>query len=257
MFIKLFAAFLFINITISCVSQEREGDMVIHSNDYKTGRLQAKLNSRLQKKSEVVTGLKPLRVGSKKDGLIYIPKNYTEKKPAALAVMLHGAGGTAEHGLSLLRKYAEDKNIILIAPASRNYTWDIIARDSFDADVIFIDQALALAFDHYEIDSTRIAIGGFSDGASYALSMGLTNGDLFTHVIAFSPGFAYTVQTNGSPEVFISHGTSDTVLPIDACSRRIVSQLKRNDIMVSYHEFDKGHEVPSGISKNAIEWFLK
>ncbi len=30
---------------------------------------------------------------------------------------------------------------------------------------------------------------GFSDGASYALSLGVPNGDLFTHIVAFSPGF--------------------------------------------------------------------
>jgi predicted esterase len=35
-----------------------------------------------------------------------------------------------------------------------------------------------------------LAVSGFSDGASYALSIGPANGDLFTHVMAFSPGFA-------------------------------------------------------------------
>lgn len=30
---------------------------------------------------------------------------------------------------------------------------------------------------------------GFSDGASYALSLGLPNGNLFSHIVAFSPGF--------------------------------------------------------------------
>lgn len=38
------------------------------------------------------------------------------------------------------------------------------------------------------IDPAHVAIGGFSDGASCALSLGLVNGDLFTHVMAFSPG---------------------------------------------------------------------
>ncbi len=55
---------------------------------------------------------------------------------------------------------------------------------------------------------------GFSDGASYALSIGLTNGDLFTHVVAFSPGFASPVTYTGKPPVFVSHGTHDEVLPI-------------------------------------------
>ena len=58
-------------------------------------------------------------------------------------------------------------------------------------------------------------------GASYALSVGLTNGDLFSDILAFSPGFMAPAVRHGAPNIFISHGTQDTVLPIDRCSRRI------------------------------------
>jgi phospholipase/carboxylesterase len=64
------------------------------------------------------------------------------------------------------------------------------------------------------VDAGRLAVEGFSDGASYALSIGLTNGDLLTHVVAFSPGFASPVAYTGKPPVFVSHGTHDEVLPI-------------------------------------------
>ncbi|WP_242920657.1 alpha/beta hydrolase [Pontibacter liquoris] len=98
-----------------------------------------------------------------------------------------------------------------------------------------MDQALAYTFDNYAVDPTRVAIGGFSDGASYAFSLGLTNGDLFTHIIAFSPGFAFTHETKGSPAIFISHGLHDTVLPINACSRRIVPQLQQQGLSYNVH----------------------
>ena len=77
---------------------------------------------------------------------------------------------------------------ILISPQSRTRTWDVI-RDGFGKDVESIDNALDSAFGTYNIDREHLAIGGFSDGASYALSLGLTNGQLFSHIIAFSPGF--------------------------------------------------------------------
>ncbi len=51
------------------------------------------------------------------------------------------------------------------------------------------------------MDAGRVGIGGFSDGASYALSLGLTNGDLFTHVLAFSPGFMRPASQVGRPKV--------------------------------------------------------
>ena len=56
------------------------------------------------------------------------------------------------------------------------------------------------------VDPARLVIGGFSDGASYALSLGLINGQLFRKVAAFSPGFVVTGEPEGKPRVFISHG---------------------------------------------------
>ncbi|WP_276497141.1 alpha/beta hydrolase [Pontibacter litorisediminis] len=111
-------------------------------------------------------------------------------------------------------------------------------------------------FQNYAVDPARIAIGGFSDGASYALCLGLTNGDLFTHIIAFSPGFATSLERNGSPAVFLSHGIHDPVLPIDPCGRRIVPQLQRSGVQVVYKEFDGKHEVPQAIAQEAAAWLV-
>jgi predicted esterase len=224
--------------------------------NYRRGRLTA----RPEKFSGVDApsiGVQPLNLGSQKDGFIYVPQGYDSSRPAALAVMLHGAGASAEQGLFLLQQYADEYNMIVIAPASRLYSWDIIASDRFGPDVIYIDQALLYAFANYVIDPARVAIGGFSDGASYALCIGLTNGDLFTHIIAFSPGFVYTLEKNGKPAVFISHGIDDAVLPIDPCGRRIVPQLQRQGLNVNYTEFEGGHEIPDHISRSGVEWFTK
>ncbi|MDB5263064.1 MAG: phospholipase, partial [Adhaeribacter sp.] len=136
-------------------------------------------------------------------------------------------------------------------------SWDIISGRQFGPDVIFIDQALVQAFDHYVIDTSRLAIGGFSDGASYALCLGLTNGDLFTHIIAFSPGFAHTLEKNGKPAVFISHGIHDQILPIEPCSRRIVPQLQRQGLRVNYQEFEGEHEIPANIAAHGVAWFTE
>jgi predicted esterase len=40
-------------------------------------------------------------------------------------------------------------------------------------DVALIDQALSEIFNRYMVDASRLALGGFSDGASYALALGL------------------------------------------------------------------------------------
>lgn len=222
---------------------------------YRTGRLTAK-PGRKSANNDAPTGIQTLGLNSEKENLLYVPKGYDPHVPAALAVMLHGSGGIAEHGMSYLRQYADAGNLILLAPASQDYTWDIIAGDHFDKDVILLDGALQLVFQHYAVDTAHIAIGGFSDGASYALCLGLTNGDLFKYIIAFSPGFFYALEDHGHPAVFISHGVHDRVLPINSCSRRIVPQLNKRGLQVVYHEFDGEHEMPANIRQEAIEWFL-
>ena len=106
------------------------------------------------------------------------------------------------------------------------------------------------------LDTRRLAITGFSDGASYALSLVITNGDLFTRIIAFSPGFMAPATRRGKPRVFVSHGTRDRVLPIERCSRRVVPQLDHAGYRVWYREFEGGHVVPPEIGHRTVRWFV-
>ena len=200
-------------------------------------------------------GLRKLKLDARRDTLLYVPPGYTHERPAPLALMLHGAGGDAHHGLSLLQTLAERLGIILVAPASRQATWDVIA-DRYGEDVALVDRALTETFKHYAVDTKRLAIGAFSDGASYALSLGITNGELFSHVLAFSPGFMRPTRQQGAPRLFISHGRADRVLPIDACSRRIVGQVQGAGYDVIYREFEGGHIIPPDIAQAAINWLI-
>jgi predicted esterase len=117
-----------------------------------------------------------------------------------------------------------------------------------------LDRVLDEVLDSHPVE--RMMIGGFSDGASYALSIGLTNGDLFDAVLAFSPGFAAPLVAHGKPRVFVSHGTDDRVLPIDSCSRQLVPALQALDYPVTYEEFDGGHDVPERVVDRAVSWML-
>jgi phospholipase/carboxylesterase len=217
------------------------------------GRLQARPGQVTEEGA--VTRLLPLGLDGERDGLLYVPASYREEQPAPLALMLHGAGGAARGSIEHFIAAADAAGLLLLAPDSREITWDIIARRYYGPDVAFIDRALAQTFARYAIDPSHLAIGGFSDGASYALSLGLANGDLFTHIIAFSPGFMVPPSRHGQPRIYISHGTRDAVLPIARCSRRIVPQLRREGYDVTYHEFDGPHTVPIEVALEAWQWF--
>lgn len=181
---------------------------------------------------------------------LYVPPG---EGPKTLVLALHGAGSYPAEPMALLRPYADQAGLILLAPKSTGPTWDI-SMGGFGPDVAAIDRLLDKVFSHYEIDD--VAVAGFSDGASYALSLGLTNGDLFRSVIGFSPGFIAFGQQNGMPRLFISHGTQDSVLPIGRTSRRGVPRLRAAGYPVEYVEFKGDHEVPPRIAREAIDWLV-
>lgn len=198
-------------------------------------------------------GRHSLGLGGDRDGLLFVPGGRRPETPAPLVVMLHGAGGSAAGGLRPFEAHAERNGLILFAPDSRGGTWDAV-RGRFGPDVEFIDRALRAVFRQCAVDRARIVLEGFSDGATYALALGLTNGDLFRKVVAFSPGFLPLVRATGKPAIFISHGTGDAVLPIEQCSRRIVPRLRDAGYSVRYEEFEGGHQVPVAMAEQAVVW---
>jgi hypothetical protein len=86
--------------------------------------------------------------------------------------------------------------------------------------VVRIQGALNQLLGAHRVAVPTLAVAGFSD-------------DIFDAVLAFSPGFAAPTRDADEPAFFISHGRFDRVLPIDRCSRRLVSALRR-----------AGHRVP-------------
>ncbi|WP_211308000.1 GDSL-type esterase/lipase family protein [Geodermatophilus normandii] len=186
-----------------------------------------------------------------RDALLHVPAGGLTG-PAPLVVVLHGAGGDAEGGLGLLRSPADERGLVLLAPASRGPTWDAVTR-GHGPDVALVDRALAAVFAALPVDPERIAVAGFSDGGSYALGLGLANGRLFRQVVAFSPGFVPPAGRTGRPRVFVSHGTADDVLPVDRTSREIVPALRGEGYEVTYREFDGGHEVPHEVAREAAD----
>ena len=199
-------------------------------------------------------GLQPLADGDD-EALLYVPASYDPDRRHQLVLMLHGAGGEARGGLAPLLPLADEAALILLSPKSRGSTWDVIG-GGYGRDVAFIDRMLEKTFARTAVDPRRVGIGGFSDGASYALSLGLINGDVFTAVVAFSPGFVAPGERRGSPTIFVSHGVADAVLPIDVTSRRLVPRLRRDGYDVRYREFQGPHAVPAPIAREAVDWLL-
>lgn len=195
-----------------------------------------------------------LEIGADRDGWFYIPPGAQAGQDMPLVVLLHGAGGNGRNWDGAI-KYADSLGMVLMAPDSRGATWDIV-RGTFGPDVQFIDEALREVFHHANVDPALVALSGFSDGASYALSLGLSNGDLFTNVIAWSPGFMLLEVPRGRPTIYVSHGTLDPILSFDYTSQVLVPQLRGAGFEVVFEEFDGTHEITMEVAQNAFDWFL-
>ena len=170
-----------------------------------------------------------------------------------VVLALHGAGSSRRQPTLA---FADSLGVIIVAPDSRGGTWDVL-RGGFGFDVLFIGDALRQTFGQYNVDTTHIAIAGFSDGASYALSLGQMNGDLFSSIMAFSPGFQRVIKAYGHPRIYVAHGTRDEILNIDRTSRVMVPQLEALGYTVDYREFDGPHSWSPDVVREAVVWFLK
>jgi len=219
----------------------------------------ARLSSRPGTPTSTITpGTHPLGLGPETyDGFLHVPASYVAGTAMPLVLALHGAGSRANAPLEFLRPYAESHGFLLVTVDSVGLTWDAITF-KYLSDVLFIDRALEHAFERCSVDPARVVVEGFSDGATYALGLGLANGDLFRRVVAFSPGGIIPSDDPnvGTPEFFLSHGRQDPILPIQDTSRRIVEQLRDDDYVVQYTEFDGGHEVPAAVAQAAAAWMV-
>ena len=197
-----------------------------------------------------------LRDLARRDGRLYVPKQAAPQHPLPLIVLLHGGGGRAEDFTAVF-PLAEEFGVVMLAIDSRHNTWDGI--DSpFGPDVASIDAALRYTFERVAIDPRRVALGGLSDGGMYALSLGMVNGDLFTHLVAVAPGwFSPPAPPAGRPRILVEHGTRDNVYGVFGSRHNIVPHLKNAGYDVTYYEFDGPHWVTEDAARYALQWFVR
>lgn len=202
-------------------------------------------------------GYSELGLADPRDGFLFIPPSYSSSTPAPLLVLLHGAGGDdSMWRTASIEAAAETHGLIILATESRYDTWDGIQLLRYDPDVAFLNSALLHVFARVNIDPNRVWIGGFSDGASEALGIGIMNAGLFTKIVAFTPGTLNPPFSRGNPEVFLSHGLSDQVIPFGTSRDFIVPGLRGNGMNVLFYIFEGGHFIPTEAESAAFDWLF-
>lgn len=190
-----------------------------------------------------------------RDGTLYVPKSYQPGTPMPLVIMLHGFSGWGDNQRRLFA-LGEELGFMVLAPESRDITWGKEV-PGFDQDVKYIGAAFRHVGGLVNIDFDRVALGGQSDGAGYALTMGLAYGDTFNHLIVFAGGgLIEPLRRRGMPKIFIAHGVKDSTMPIDVSGRKNVALLRKDGYDVTDREHEGGHGTPAEITREAMLWFL-
>ena len=179
--------------------------------------------------------------------VVELPASAAARTRVPTMLFLHGAGRTVETFLTGLRPLAATHGVMIVMPYATGQTWDAI-RGDFGRDVTALDGVLSWLFDAVPVDPSRIALTGFSDGATYSIGLGRGNGDLFSRVVAYSPGFLLDVAPVGKPPIVISHGTEDAVLPYDNARYTIYPNLRSMGYDVDFRTFTGGHAVPLSVA---------
>ena len=189
------------------------------------------------------------------NALLYVPASYRADRATPLIVLLHGAGQSAHEWMEppLFPVY-EAQSAVILSVQSTGRTWDVL-EGGFGPDVERIDSAIMATVTLVNVDSSRMVLGGFSDGASYALSLGLANGTRFKALMAFAPGFAAAPARHGKPRVYLAHGTNDQILPIAVTGRVVWGDLQADGYDVTYKEFAGRHGIYLDRVTEALTWF--
>ena len=190
-----------------------------------------------------------------REAVLVVPEGLVPGEPVPLLVMFHGAGGEANRVLPHLVPYARARRFLLLAPQSMFPTWDIVI-GGHGPDLQRLDGALSVVASRFRLDPAHLAFAGFSDGGSYALSLGLTNGDVASHVIGLSAGFMNAFTQTGTPRVFLAHGRSDRQLPIETSARPHARRLLETGYDLTLQPFDGDHVIVPWVVERAVEFFL-
>lgn len=218
-----------------------------------TGRLQARPGAPDAALPPLSPGEAKLEFGDR-FALLYVPAAFDPHKPMPLVMFLHGTGGKAKYVMQGWKDIAESHGFILLAPESEVPTWHFRLAPAGD-DAALFDNALAHVFARATIDTRHLAFAGKSDGATMAMSVGLANGDLLSHIMFFSGGSVFGSKGIGRPRLFFSHGHQDDILPFDNAVK-IADGLKTLGYDVTFFDFKGGHIIPQESADAALAWFL-
>ena len=193
--------------------------------------------------------------------ILLTPDEIDPERGYPLLTVLHGAGRQDEQLAVAYRDEPESRQAFFLIPRSVQPTWDLIAGGNRE-DLDFLEYAYDLIYRRYPIDPDRQALVGYSDGASYALSIGLSNPRSFRAILGWAAGFCTVDPTflrddDPKPHVLLEYGTHDPVFPFETVALPMRDALNGAGYPLHFRIDEGGkHWPPSDFQAEALDWFF-
>lgn len=190
-----------------------------------------------------------------------------------LLVLLHGVGSNER---DLFRLAPElDARWRIVSPRGplvrgpESFAWfsfkplpggTVIAAEELAASRDRLSAFLGEAVEAYSCDDERVYLLGFSQGAIVAMTLALTQPRRVVGVVANSgrippevePWMAPSAETAGLP-MLVLHGRQDVVIAVER-AREARALLERQQVALTYHEYDAGHQISAAMLTDANAW---
>ncbi len=206
--------------------------------------------------------------------LVHRSRPGTVESNAPAVVLIHGRGTNERDLLSIGAQLPEEFHVLSVrAPEQMagpdSYTWydlDLSGGglsasqpepDGFRRSLDFVHGFVEEAIDAYDLDSERIGLLGFSQGAITSLSALIERPEAYRWVVALNGYLAEAHETavenaDGKP-IFIGCGVSDQVIP-PARAKRAAETLESGGASVRFETYDVGHGTTPAEITDVVEW---
>ncbi len=229
-------------------------------------RLRVRYKTVEPRDEESPTGFVRLEQGEG-SAILLTPDEIDPDRRYPLFTVLHGAGRQDEMLAKAYRDEPAKRNAFFLIPRSVMPTWDLIASgERFDLD--FLEYAYDLIYRRYPIDPLQQVLIGYSDGASYGLSVGLCNSTMFSAVMVWAAGFVVLdpptseLFREGVPEprprIYLEYGTHDELFDFETVALRMRDNLTESGFDVTFSVDEGGRHWPSGtFQAEALDWYFE
>ncbi|MGG3681798.1 alpha/beta hydrolase [Aeribacillus sp. FSL K6-3256] len=199
---------------------------------------------------------------------IHLPSTAEEGKKYPVVFALHGIGYDEQYMLSLVEDLKEEFILIGIRgdlPYEDGYAYYYLKeygkpeRELFDISVNKLKNFIEAALKKYPIDSDKVYLIGFSQGAILSMTLALILGEKIKGIVAMNgyiPSFVkeeYPLKSIERLSVFLTQGESDHIFPLNI-GQENYDYLRKHAASVKYTIYPAGHEISQDNQRDIVSW---